>query len=71
MEARAEMRCVRCERAALYQEPGFNGVERTYCTTRGEWRERCRHGKRGKPRRAVLDVYVTIDGAAAVEGRYD
>lgn len=62
------MKCTRCRRAALYQEPGFNGRERTYCTKRGEWRKRCGKGKRGKPTRAVLDVYVTIDGLAAVNG---
>lgn len=62
------MKCVRCRHAALYQEPGFNGVERTWCTKRDEWRERCGKGKRGKPMRAVLDVYVTIDGLGAVNG---
>lgn len=62
------MKCRRCSRAALYQEPGFNGVEKAYCTKRGEWRDGCKKGKRGKPKRAVLDVYVTVDGLAAVEG---
>ena len=62
------MRCVHCKKAALYQEPGFTGRERTWCTKRGEWREKCGEGKRGKPMRAVLDVYVTIDGLAAVNG---
>lgn len=62
------MRCKHCKRAALCQEPGFNGRELTWCTKREEWRERCGKGKRGEPRRAVLDVYVTIDGLAAVDG---
>ena len=62
------MRCVRCKMAALYQEPGFNGVERTWCTKRGGWREGCHKGKEGRPRRACLDVYVSVDGTAAVNG---
>lgn len=62
------MRCVRCKRAALYQEAGFMGRERTWCTMRGEWRKGCKKGKRGRPVRAVLDVYVTIDGLAAANG---
>ena len=62
------MRCIRCKMAALYQEPGFTGQERAWCTKRGEWREKCKKGKRGKPMRAVLDVYVTVDGIAAVNG---
>ena len=62
------MRCTECKKAALYQEPGFNGQEKAYCTKRGEWRGRCKKGRRGKPMRAVLDVYVVIDGAAAVNG---
>lgn len=62
------MRCIHCAKAALYQEPGFTGKERTYCTKRGEWRDRCGKGKRGKPMRAVIDVYVTIDGLAAANG---
>lgn len=61
------MRCDNCKRAALYQEPGFTGRERAWCTKRGEWRKGCRKGKRGKPMRAVLDVYVTIDGTSATE----
>lgn len=62
------MRCVNCKKAALYQEPGFIGKELTWCMKRGEWREGCKKGKRGKPTRAVLDVYVTIEGLAAVNG---
>lgn len=62
------MRCAECKRAALYQEPGFNGRELTWCTKRGGWREKCGKGKKGRPRRAVLDVYVTIDGLGAVDG---
>lgn len=54
--------------AALYQGLGFNDQERVWCTKRGEWRKRCGKGKRGELRRAVLDVYVTIDGLAAVDG---
>lgn len=63
------MRCFRCNSAALYQEPGFNGIERCWCTRRESWRDKgCKHFKKGEPRRAALDVYVTIDGVAAVNG---
>lgn len=62
------MHCTDCKRAALYQEPGFTGCERAWCTRRGEWREKCGKGKRGRPMRAVLDVYVSVDGLAAVNG---
>lgn len=62
------MKCRRCSRAALYLVPGFVHEERTWCTRSGEWRGGCKKGRRGKPKRAVLDVYVTIDGLAAVDG---
>lgn len=42
--------------------------EKAWCTVRGEWRKRCGKGKRGRPMRAVPDIYVTIDGWAAVNG---
>lgn len=59
------MKCLRCNRAALYQEPGFNGMERCWCTRRGSWREKgCKHFKRGEPMRAVFHVYVTLSDAA-------
>ena len=62
------MRCTRCRLAALYQQPGFMAKEKAWCTVRGEWRKRCGKGKRGRPMRAVPDIYVTIDGWAAVNG---
>lgn len=66
------MKCLRCNRAALYQEPGFNGKETCWCTLRNTWREKgCRHFRKGKPRRAVPDVFVIIDGVAAVNGYHD
>ena len=60
------MKCRRCSKAALYQEPGFNGLERCWCTRRDAWRDNgCKkHFKKGKPRRAVFHVYVTLDDAA-------
>ena len=65
------MKCRRCSRSAVYQEPGFNGAERFWCTWRGSWREKvCKHFKEGNPKRAVLDVYVTLDDAA-VNGYYE
>ena len=53
----------------MYLVPGFVHEERYYCTRKGEWRSNgCRRFERGNPMRAVMDVYVSIDGLAAVNG---
>ena len=63
------MKCRRCSRCAVYLVPGFVHEERYYCTRKGEWRSNgCRRFERGNPMRAVMDVYVSIDGLAAVNG---
>lgn len=62
------MKCRNCSRCALYLPAGFTSRERTYCTERGEFRKKCKHGKKGRPMRGQLDIYVTIAGEAAVRG---
>ena len=63
------VKCSKCKNAALYLQPGFAGAELSFCIPKQQWRDKgCKHGIKGKPKRASLGISVDISGNAAVYG---
>lgn len=62
------MKCRKCKRCAVYLPPGFMSEERHWCTKRGEWREGCGKGRRGRPMRGTVALQVEVYGLSATNG---